>query len=272
MSGEEFLRYVASAHNAAVNSAAGAASDAAVALGSAKFAKEQAAKVADAALDAQAAALQAKRAAMPATPDPREAPHFELMQRAELSWASRLNAKRNRWPELQRLDERLAALDQDAMTRRAQLEAVVARRPRRFMRTMLLGGAAVSARAGGRPPLGSGEAPSRCEESAAHRPCVRSLRDDVEHCATVATLGQAAAVQVCRRRRFRTAKRVGRTGGPAGTANARRSRPRSTRIRANGASRRRSSCDRTARRRSQPWFDWRHENNGRCWECYTKIR
>lgn len=76
--------------------AADVASDAEVALGAAQLARE---------------AAKEAVAAKPPPPDPRNAPHFELLQHGERTALARISPRRNRWPALQALDARIADND-----------------------------------------------------------------------------------------------------------------------------------------------------------------
>lgn len=76
-------------------------------------AAREAGEAADIALAAAALAKTAATEAKATVPalDPREAPHFELFQRAEGWAAARINPRRSRWPALQQLDARVAEID-----------------------------------------------------------------------------------------------------------------------------------------------------------------
>ncbi len=72
-------------------------------------------------LEADAAAAEAFRAAelaqkfaqeaKPPPPDPRTGPAFELLRRGEGLALARIGPRRNRWPELRRIDERVEEVD-----------------------------------------------------------------------------------------------------------------------------------------------------------------
>jgi len=89
-------------------------------------------------LEADAAAADAIRAAelaqkfaqeaKPPPPDPRSGPAFELLRRGEGSALARISPRRNRWPDLQRIDERVAEIDQEQARASAELQEVRERR------------------------------------------------------------------------------------------------------------------------------------------------
>jgi len=57
-------------------------------------------------------AVKAAKEAKPPPPDPRSGPAFELLRRGEGSALARISPRRNRWPELRLIDERVAEIDQ----------------------------------------------------------------------------------------------------------------------------------------------------------------
>ncbi|MEJ7570037.1 MAG: hypothetical protein WKF41_17450 [Gaiellaceae bacterium] len=89
-------------------------------------------------LEADAAAADAIRAAelakkfaqqaKPPPPDPRTGPAFELLRRGEGSALARISPRRNRWPDLQRIDERVAEIDQRQARASAELQDTRERR------------------------------------------------------------------------------------------------------------------------------------------------
>jgi len=89
-------------------------------------------------LEADAAAADAIRAAeiavkaakesKPPPPDPRTGPAFELLRRGEGSALARISPRRNRWPELRLIDERVAEIDQAQARASAELQETRERR------------------------------------------------------------------------------------------------------------------------------------------------
>jgi len=80
-----------------------------------------------AAADAIRAAELAKKfadQAKPPPPDPRSGPAFDLIRRGEGSALARISPRRNRWPELSRIDERVEEVDQEQARTAAELQHV----------------------------------------------------------------------------------------------------------------------------------------------------
>jgi len=66
----------------------------------------------------------------PPVPDPRDDVNAQRLLEAASTWAQRLNPLRSRWPELHKIDERLAQLDQQQQQTSDTLAALHERRER----------------------------------------------------------------------------------------------------------------------------------------------
>ncbi|MEJ7567781.1 MAG: hypothetical protein WKF41_05905 [Gaiellaceae bacterium] len=73
-------------------------------------------------------AVKAAKEAKPPPPDPRSGPAFELLRRGEGSALARISPRRNRWPELRLIDERVAEIDQRQARASAELQDTRERR------------------------------------------------------------------------------------------------------------------------------------------------
>jgi len=96
-------------------------------LDSASTARVDAVAAEDAAMTAEKAAAAAQAAAeaipKPPVPDPRAAPHFELLYGSDdARMMARISPRRNRWPGLQEIDRRIEEIDQQQAAMAAELQ------------------------------------------------------------------------------------------------------------------------------------------------------
>jgi hypothetical protein len=93
-------------------------------------AAREAGEAADIALASAAIAKKAARDAEAAVspPDPREGPHFDLLRGDNDGVFARMSPRRNRWPELEQIDGRIAEVDQQQAQIAAEQLAVMERR------------------------------------------------------------------------------------------------------------------------------------------------